>query len=302
MSVPAAYLGVLLIWATTPLAIQWSAEGSGFLFGVAARMAIGTVVCLLTMAVLRVPLPWHRRARQTYLAAAGAIYGAMLSVYWASQFIPSGWISVLFGLTPLVTSVLSALWLGERSLTPLRLFGLLLGLGGLALVFGRGSSLGHHAVYGIVAMLVSVTLHSASMIAVKRINAGLPALAVTGGGLLTALPLYMLTWLALGTPWPEAFSLRTGAAIVYLGIFGSVLGFVMFYYVLKHLDAIRLALITLITPVLALLLGHILNAEAISAVIWSGTGLILAGLSLHQWADWRQLRGRRPLPAEAKVE
>lgn len=296
MSVPAAYLGVMLVWATTPLAIQWSAQGGGFLFGVAARMVIGALVCLLLMFILRVPLPWHRRARHTYLAAAGAIYGAMLSVYWAAQYIPSGWISVLFGLTPLVTSVLSVMWLGERGFTLTRFFGLLLGLAGLVLIFGCSVVLGEHAVQGMAAMLLSVSLHSASMLMVKRLDAGLPALAVTGGGLLCALPLYLLTWLAVGSPVPDSLPLSAGLAIVYLGVFGSVLGFVMFYYLLKHLDAIRLALITLITPVLALLLGHVFNGEAVAGMVWTGTALIMGGLVLHQYDDLRKLGKRRCSP------
>lgn len=76
---------------------------------------------------------------------------------------------------------------------------------------------------------------------------------------------------------------RSGAAIAYLGIFGSVIGFALYYYVIKHLEASKVALITLITPVMALLLGHFLNGEAIGWRLWSGTALILFGLAVHQW-------------------
>lgn len=44
MSVPAAYLAVILIWSTTPLAVKWSGEGPGFLFGALGRMALGVLV------------------------------------------------------------------------------------------------------------------------------------------------------------------------------------------------------------------------------------------------------------------
>ena len=65
MSVPAAFIGVIVIWSTTPLAIKWSGEGPGFLFGVSARMLIGTVLCLALMKLVRVALPWDRAARRT---------------------------------------------------------------------------------------------------------------------------------------------------------------------------------------------------------------------------------------------
>lgn len=53
MSVPAAYLGVVLIWGTTPLAIKWSGEGVGYLFGVTGRMVIGVVLALVLVYLMR---------------------------------------------------------------------------------------------------------------------------------------------------------------------------------------------------------------------------------------------------------
>ena len=95
MSVPTAYICVILIWSTTPLAIQWSSEGGGYLFGVTARMALGLLFCLLAIRFSGVAMPWHGRARGTYLAAGLGIYGSMSLVYWGAQYVPSGWIAVL---------------------------------------------------------------------------------------------------------------------------------------------------------------------------------------------------------------
>ena len=53
MSIPAAYLGIVLIWSTTPLAIQWSTQGTGFAFAVLARMLIGVIVAALLLAATR---------------------------------------------------------------------------------------------------------------------------------------------------------------------------------------------------------------------------------------------------------
>ncbi|MET0109749.1 MAG: hypothetical protein ABW084_12685 [Candidatus Thiodiazotropha sp.] len=56
MSVPAAYLGIVLIWGTTPLAIKWSGEGVGYLFGVTGRMVIGVILALLVLRMIGQPL------------------------------------------------------------------------------------------------------------------------------------------------------------------------------------------------------------------------------------------------------
>ena len=127
MSVPAAFIGVIIVWSTTPLMIKWSSEGTGYLFGVSSRMLLGAMVSTLLLLALARRVSWHAKAVKTYLAAGLGIYGAMSAVYWGAQFIPSGLVSVVFGLTPIVTGVLAALWLNERSLTVSKLVGIVLG-------------------------------------------------------------------------------------------------------------------------------------------------------------------------------
>ena len=283
MSVPAAFLGVVLIWATTPLAIKWSSEGTGFLFGVAARMVLGVFVCGVLVALLGRRLPWHRAAVRTYLAAGLGLWAAMSSVYWAAQFVPSGLISVVFGLTPVVTALMAALWLREPALTPPRLAGMALSLLGLWVVFGQGMTLGESWALGLGGLLLSVLVHSASAVWVKRIDAGLHPIETTTGGLLVAVPLFVLDWVLLDGQVPMALPPRTAWSILYLAVFGSALGFILYYYLLRRVQASRVALITLLTPVLALMLGQALNGETVSSRTALGSGAILAGLALFHW-------------------
>lgn len=293
MSVPAAYIGVILIWSTTPLAIKWSAEDVGFIFGVASRMWLGALIVSLLLAVMRRALPLHRRALQTYLAGGLGVFGSMLSVYWASQYISSGLISVLFGLTPIVTGLIAALVLGERAFTLPRLLGTGLGLFGLVLIFAQRIHFGDHLMLGVGGVLLAVLLHSVSGVWVKSIGAGLSALSVTSGSLLFSAPLYFLVWLIFDGQLPQVISPRALGAIVYLGTFGSVLGFVMYFYVLKHMEASRTALVTLITPVLALLLGRQLNQEPLTPEILLGSGCILLGMLIYQWRSGRDWMVRK---------
>lgn len=288
MSVPAAYLGVILIWSTTPLAIQWSAQGTGFAFAVLARMLIGLALCALLMLMLRKALPLNVRARRSYLVGGLGLFGAMALTYWGAQYIPSGLVSVLFGLSPLITGLLAVVWLGEDALTPGKAVGMLLGFAGLAVIFGGGHELGGpHAVAGLAALLGAVSVYSATLVSLKHIGDDSPPLATTTGTLAVSLPLFGLVWLLADGHVPTEMPTRAGAAIVYLGVFGSVLGFALYYYVIKHMEAGKVALITLVTPVLALLLGHWANGEAVTARVWLGTVAIGLGLSLHQWSTLR---------------
>uniref|UniRef100_Q478D0 EamA domain-containing protein n=1 Tax=Dechloromonas aromatica (strain RCB) TaxID=159087 RepID=Q478D0_DECAR len=284
MSVPLAYLGIVLIWSTTPLAIQWSSQGVGFALAVLARMVIGVVVAGLLVALWRIPLPLHERARRAYLVGGLSLFGGMALTYWGARYVHSGLISVMFGLSPLAAAILGAIFVGERSLTPVKLIGMLLGAVGLATIFIHGDTLGHeHALAGLFAVLCAVTVYSGGMVWLKQIGDDSPPLATTVGSLTVSLPLFGLVWWLSGAQLPAVVPPRAGAAVVYLGVFGSVIGFALYYYVIKHLETSKVALITLITPVIALLLGNWLNGETIGLRLWIGTVLILLGLSVHQW-------------------
>lgn len=291
MSLPAAYLGVILIWSTTPLGIQWSVQGPDFSFAVLARMAIGLAVCAGLMAATRTALPLSRDARRLYVISGSSIFAAMLLTYWGAQHIPSGLISVIFGLSPLATGVFAALWLRSRTLTPLRLLGLAFALAGLWALFGQPWPGDGLATLGTAATLAGMTVQALGLVWIKRLNVRASSLAITTGSLAVAAPLFALAWLvSTGGHWPAAIPARAAAAIVYLGVLGSVVGFTLYYYVIKHLDTGRVALITLVTPVTALLLGQTLNAETIPPLGWLGIALIGAGLVLYEWQALRQLR------------
>jgi drug/metabolite transporter (DMT)-like permease len=291
MSVPVAYLGVILIWSTTPLAIQWSAQGATFSFAVMARMLIGLAVCLVLLAATRTALPLDPAARRLYAVSGLTVLVSMLLTYWGALHVPSGLISVIFGLTPLATGVFAAVWLSEHTLTARRLAGLAIALAGLWLIFGQPWPGEGSASLGTLAVVTGMAIQALGLVWIKRLDARVSALAITTGSLGVAVPGFVLAWLvADAARWPADMPLRAGAAIVYLGVLGSVVGFTLYYYVIKHLDAGRVALITLITPVSALLLGQTLNAERIPAVGWAGIALIGAGLVLYEWDALRQLR------------
>ena len=295
MRITLTYISVILLWSTTPLAIKWSGEGPGFLFGVTARMSIGMICILLVLLLMRQRLVWHRRASMTYFAVAIQIYGSMLAVYWAAQFIPSGWISVIFGLTPLITALLASIFLGENSLTLGKLVSYGLGVGGLIIMFGSALQIGLDSVLGIGGVLISSFLQSFSSVWIKRIGAKLPALSQVTGGLLFALPAYMLTWGIVDGHWPASLSPTCLASIIYLGVIATSIGFVFYYYLLTHLPATRVALISLISPPLALLLGHVINHELLTFKIVIGALCILTALIFHEFFD-------RLIPAKPRLK
>jgi drug/metabolite transporter (DMT)-like permease len=274
----------------------------GFAFGISARMLVGALACLALLLVMRKPLLWHKQALQTYLATGIGIYGAMMCVYWGAQYVPSGLVSVMFGFTPILTGLLAGYMLAEQSLTPVRWLAMLLCISGLFVIFSEQVELDHRIAIGMSIIIVAVVLHSLSTVLVKKYHTGLPALSVTTGGLLVALPFYFVTWLALDGHVPESIPLRSGLSILYLGVVGSGIGFVLFFYVLKHVPATTIGLLPLITPVLALIIGSVFNGEVISAAIVIGTSIILVGLLSYQFGARGIAMLRRNSEKEAPLQ
>jgi drug/metabolite transporter (DMT)-like permease len=284
VSIATAYLTVIVIWSTTPLAIQWSNQQVGFEFGVALRMLIGLVALMAIIRLWRLPMPWNRHSLEVYITGGLPLFVAMTSVYWSAQYIPSGWISVIFGLTPILTSLFAFLILGDRAFTPAKSLGMLLGLIGLAIVFAESFELHDQAWWGVCGVVVSATVHSVGSVLLKRLNSTISAISVTAGSLLVATPLFIAHSLWQGLP--EDIPTRSLSAIVYLGIMGSAVGFPLYFYCLKNLRPQRVALIALITPITALILGQTLNGEVISLRVAWGALAIISGLALYEYGRY----------------
>lgn len=286
-----AYLGVVLIWTTTPLAIKWSSIGVSFVFGATARMTTGLSCLLLLLLLLRRRLPLNRLALLTYVAVAIQLYASMLVTYWSAQFVPSGWISVIFGLSPFMTAFMAAAYLKERSLGWGKLFAYSLGVGGLVVMFSSALELDELALQGVIGVLIATFIHAASAVWVKQIDARLSALPLVTGGLLLAVPLYIGTWYWLdGGNLPENIPLQTLYSIVYLGVIATTLGFALYYFILNNMQATNVAMMNLMTPIMSLFLGYSVNQEPLTLKTIAGTSLIMCALLIYETVNRRQQR------------
>lgn len=280
-----AYLIVVLVWATTPLGIKWSAEAGAPIGSVMLRMLIALVAGTLILAVLRRGLRRDRRAVASYAAAVPGVFGAMALSYHASQQLPSGLLSVMFGMAPLISGLILQALPGARQLRRWHWFGCALGVVGLGVVFLDSLAVGGGQLGALAMMLGAVTLFSGSGIAVQRVAAGLGPLEQTVGALALSLPCFLALWLASGEPLHIPLSARGRWAVLYLAVFGSLIGFLCYYLILSRLHAATVALVTLITPILALGLGMALNQERPSASMLLGATLILVALGAYLFGD-----------------
>lgn len=277
-----AYGVLVVIWSTTPLAIKWSAGDVSFAGAIFWRILLSAILALLIVRVRGESLWGYRHGVRFYAVAAIGIAPNFLLVYWASQWIPSGLISVIFSTTPFLMGVLSYYMLGKQVFTVQRVIALCIAVSGLIVVFAdQLLQMGAEGAYGIVAMVLSVILFAVSSTYLQKIDANIPVLQKTAGGLCFSVPpLAIVWWLVDGAlPWP--ISLQGGLSIVYLGVFGSLLGFALYYFLLHRLSAYVVSTVGMISPIFALMLGSVLADELLTYRLLLGAGLVLVGLTLY---------------------
>ncbi|MEP2651312.1 MAG: EamA family transporter [Paraglaciecola sp.] len=286
MQLVAAYIAVVLIWSTTPLGIVWSSTSVSPSMALLLRMSIALVLGWTIVKLARIDLPWTKQARRFYICSALGVSVGMLFTYIASRSIPSGVISLVFGLSPILSGLFAQKILGEKKFNTSRKWALVLSFLGLVIVCAgklSGES-GAKSIYwlDLVLIFMAVGLFSLSAVLVKQVKIQLHPLASTVGTLIVSMPIFILGWWVLDGNWPISnIQPKSIWSIIYLGVAGSLLGFVAYFYILQRLSASTVSLVTLMTPVLAIFLGSKLNGEVITSSLLVGTVFIMFGLVLY---------------------
>lgn len=210
----------------------------------------------------------------------------MLLSYFAARYLASGTMSLIFGLSPLLSGLLAQKILNEPKFGPMRSLSLVMAFIGLGIVCSSKISLTSDSWIGLVLVLTAVSLFSLSGVLIKTVNINIHPIASTVGALMFSTPMFALAWLMFDGSFPiDSWDTRSLYAILYLGVFGSLIGFIAYFYILQNLNASTVALVTLITPIFAMMLGATLNGEVITSALILGATCVLFGLSLYQFGD-----------------
>lgn len=282
MQIIAAYIFVVLVWSTTPLAIHFSNSSLSFVAAITLRMALAVACCYLLLRILGQRLIHQRSDWALFAASALGLFPNMLLVYWAAQYIPSGLMSVIMGIYPFFVGIFSTILLQEKAFTPARVFALLLALGGLILIHLEQMSVGGDAMLGVVAMVLVCVIWGLSSVMVKKLGAEVGALRQGTGSVFVALPFFILSWYFLDGTLPAAVDNKSLIGVAYLVVIGSVISHTLWFYVLRECSVGAVAVIPLMTPVLAITWGVLFAGESLSTATVMGAGIILFALGVYQ--------------------
>jgi drug/metabolite transporter (DMT)-like permease len=273
------------IWGSTWLFIKLGLEdlppftfaGIRFVIAVAILFAIVKIRGLLLPTSLK---DW------LLLMVSGVLaffvnYGLL---FWGEQYISSGLAAVLQSTIPAFGLVIAHFYLPEEKMTTAKILGIILGVFGVGVIFSNQLEVaGPKALAGCAALVVSAIGAAYSNVLVKAYGKHLDPAILAGGQMFFGMILLLL----VGIPWegsPANFR-WTPMAIVslfYLAIVGSVVAFLLYYWLVHNMDVTKTMLIALVTPVVAVTLGLVVLKEELhwrtllgGLMIFSGIGIII---------------------------
>jgi drug/metabolite transporter (DMT)-like permease len=201
-------------------------------------------------------------------------------VYFGETHINSATAAVLFGSFPFFVAILSNISLKHERITALAWLGLVIGFLGVVLISYDSLQTSPNLFLGSVLTIVASFASAYGLILHKKHHAN--ANIFVAATVQMALGGLLLLPMALIFERLSDFAVTTASvgSVLYLAVFGTVVAFLGYYWLLTHMKAVTVSMIAFVTPLIAILVGEVLAHETLSVYIYIGTGMILGGMLL----------------------
>jgi len=279
------WLLLCCIWGSTWLFIKLGLNDLPPLTFAGIRFVIAAIILFSLIAVRRVPLP--RKRRDLMLLALTGVLSFTLNyglVFWGEQYISSGLAALLQSTLPAFGLIIAHYYLPRERMTLPRMLGVLLGVLGVAVIFSNQLQVsGPRALWGSAALVVSAFCAAYANVLVKTYGLNLqPSVLAAGQMVFGLIPLLLIGIPLEGNPLKFHWTPIAFISLLYLAIVGTVIAFLLYYWLMRNMDVTKTMLIALVTPVVAVVLGMLILKEELhwrtlvgGAMIMSGIGLIV---------------------------
>jgi drug/metabolite transporter (DMT)-like permease len=274
-----AFAAIYVLWGSTYLAIRIAVQQVPPFFAAGIRFFIAGALLYAVMRFSGRPAPTGKEWGNLMLIGCLMFVVTYGAVFWAEQFVPSGFTSVLEATLPIITIALEVFVFRQQRFRWSLLITIVVGFVGVLLLLLRNPQ--HVAILPCVAILGGGTAWSLGAVLTRSL--ALPkSKGITAGAEMWLGGAILLVLSALTGemhPFPHVSAKAVGA-LAYLVVAGSLVGFSAFVWLLGRMPATRVASHAYINPVVAVALGYFFAGEAVTLRMLFGTGLIVASVAL----------------------
>ena len=277
------WLVLCCIWGSTWLFIKLGLTDLPPFTFAGIRFVIASTILFAIIKTRRLSLP-RGKTDWMLLAVTGVLsfslnYGLL---FWGEQYISSGLAALLQATIPAFGLVIAHLYLPGEQMTPAKIFGVVMGVAGVGVIFSTQLSVaGPRALAGCGALVIGSACAAYANVLVKARGARLDPAILAGGQMFFGLiPLLLIGIPLEGNPFHFHWTRMAFVALFYLAIVGSVVAFLLYYWLVQHMDVTKTMLIALVTPVIAVTLGVIILSEELNWRTFAGGAMIIAGIGM----------------------
>jgi len=275
-----AFIALGTIWGSSFLWIKIAVQEIGPFLLVAFRLLFGVLGLLVVALYTRPKMPRGRRIL-LILTLIGFTNNAIpyVLISWGEQYIDSAVAAILNSTTPLFAMIFAHLYLKDDRLTASRLVGLLVGFVGILILVSRDLSSGtQFNLAGQLAVLLASILYAGTVVFARKTTQGISPIALA---LIPLIGADLFMWVI--TPMVESpLSLPTlpitWVAVVWLGLMGTCIAFLLYYYLLHSVGPTRTALVTYVFPLVGVILGVIFLGELLDWQLVVGGALVVGSI------------------------
>ena len=261
-----AFILLAAIWSSSFLWIKIAIRELSPITLVALRAFFGALVGIIAILVTRTRLP-HSRSVWIALMILGLTNVAIPFglITWGELSIDSAVASILNATVPLFTFLIATIFLNDEGFKPGNIVGLLIGFGGVIILLMKDLQPGSHNLFlGQAAVLLAAIFYAGSMVYARITTDRVSGLVRGIMPLMSATVIMGTGSFALESPVKLPSLPITWLAVVWLGVLGSGLAFILWYYLLQEIGPTRAALVTYILPLGGVILGVVFLNEALS--------------------------------------
>ena len=294
-------LGVM--WGTSYVWIKVAVETLSTFTLIAARLGIGLALLATVAAAKRLELPRNPRVygHLVVMAMINIVIPFTL-ITWAEQQVNSNLAAIINGAVPLFGILLAAWFLSDEPLTLNKLVGIGVGYVGVVVLVAPGLLNGGAtgSLSGELALVGSTLAYAVGGVYARANMRGVAPLVPALFQVTFAFVIVTIVAFATEQPFGQSWPFETAFAVVWLGIFGSGLAYIVMFRLLARIGAGVTFTLAYLLPIVGIVAGFVVQQEPVDSTLAVGTVLILGGIGLTgSKRGQRQIFGRAPRTEQA---
>jgi drug/metabolite transporter (DMT)-like permease len=295
------FLALGFMWGSSYLFIKLAVDDFGTYTLVALRLAVGAALLWAVVLATRQALPREPRIYgHLFVMGLVNIVIPFVLITWAEQSVDSSLAAILTAPVPLFAIVIAPFFLHDEPIRVNGVVGLLVGFVGVVILTSRDLSIGDSDLSGEIALLGAAFSYAVGAVYARRNMRGVQPLIPAVFQVSFALLVSGLIALVLERPWEAQPDTEAIFSILWLGIVGSGLAYLVVFRLFAAWGATRTTMVAYVIPVVGILLGYFVLAEPVDVRLLIGTALVVGGVALvNSPYGRRRLYGRVPPPVEA---